>query len=108
MDMKLKKYECIVCGLIYDEALGWPDDGIEPGTRWEGNPAPTSRVVLVTEPTHGDQVNGVRRIGFHFGPQAFDVNVQRLGVPDVVRPPHPVDELRASEHSPGIAHQDFQ
>ena len=38
MDMKLKKYECIVCGLIYDEALGWPEDGIEPGTRWEDVP----------------------------------------------------------------------
>ena len=35
MSMKLKKYECIVCGLIYDEAEGWPDDGIEHGTRWE-------------------------------------------------------------------------
>ena len=31
--MELKKWECIVCGLIYDEAEGWPDDGIEPGTR---------------------------------------------------------------------------
>ena len=25
-------WECIVCGLIYDEEEGWPDDGIEPGT----------------------------------------------------------------------------
>ena len=23
------KWECIVCGLIYDEAEGWPEDGIE-------------------------------------------------------------------------------
>ncbi|HBZ50150.1 MAG TPA: rubredoxin reductase, partial [Halieaceae bacterium] len=29
-----QKWECIVCGLIYDEALGWPDDGIPAGTRW--------------------------------------------------------------------------
>ena len=36
--MELKKYECIVCGLIYDEALGWPEDGIEPGTRWDDVP----------------------------------------------------------------------
>ena len=28
--MDFKKWECIVCGLIYDEELGWPDDGIEP------------------------------------------------------------------------------
>lgn len=33
-----KKYLCSVCGLIYDEALGWPDDGIEPGTRWDDVP----------------------------------------------------------------------
>lgn len=33
-----RKYECIVCGLIYDEAEGWPDDGIPPGTRWEDVP----------------------------------------------------------------------
>ena len=25
--------------LIYDEAEGWPDDGIAPGTRWEDIPA---------------------------------------------------------------------
>ena len=23
----MKKWECIVCGLIYDEEEGWPDDG---------------------------------------------------------------------------------
>ena len=33
--MEFKKWECIVCGWIYDEEEGWPDDGIEPGTRWE-------------------------------------------------------------------------
>jgi rubredoxin-NAD+ reductase len=34
-DSSFKKYMCIICGLIYDEALGWPDDGIPPGTRWD-------------------------------------------------------------------------
>ena len=33
-----KKWECIVCGWVYDEAKGWPEDGIEPGTRWEDIP----------------------------------------------------------------------
>ena len=33
-----KKYMCVVCGFIYDEALGWPEDGIAPGTRWEDVP----------------------------------------------------------------------
>ena len=36
--MEYKKWECIVCGLIYDEELGWPDDGIEPGTAWDDVP----------------------------------------------------------------------
>jgi rubredoxin len=31
----MNTYQCLVCGLIYDEALGWPDDGIAPGTKWE-------------------------------------------------------------------------
>ncbi len=33
-----KKYECVICGFIYDEAEGLPDDGIPPGTRWEDIP----------------------------------------------------------------------
>ncbi|UTA47257.1 FAD-dependent oxidoreductase [Simiduia sp. 21SJ11W-1] len=31
-------WECLVCGFIYDEAEGWPDDGIAPGTRWADVP----------------------------------------------------------------------
>lgn len=34
----MKKWLCIVCGWIYDEAKGWPDDGIAPGTKWEDIP----------------------------------------------------------------------
>ncbi|MFN2328153.1 MAG: rubredoxin [Chromatocurvus sp.] len=34
----LRKYECIVCGFIYDEAEGLPDEGIPPGTRWDDIP----------------------------------------------------------------------
>jgi len=26
---------CLVCGFIYDEAEGWPEEGIAPGTKWE-------------------------------------------------------------------------
>ena len=26
-------YLCVVCGLVYDEAAGWPEEGIPPGTR---------------------------------------------------------------------------
>ncbi|WP_020679429.1 FAD-dependent oxidoreductase [Marinobacterium rhizophilum] len=34
----MKKWLCIICGLIYDEAKGWPSDGILAGTRWEDVP----------------------------------------------------------------------
>ena len=34
----LRKWMCVVCGFIYDEALGLPDEGIEPGTRWADVP----------------------------------------------------------------------
>ncbi len=36
--MKYKKYMCLVCGFIYDEMHGWPDEGIKAGTRWEDIP----------------------------------------------------------------------
>lgn len=32
------KWECLVCGFIYDEAAGRPEDGIAAGTRWEEVP----------------------------------------------------------------------
>ena len=34
----MKKYMCLICGWIYDEELGAPDEGIAPGTRWEDVP----------------------------------------------------------------------
>jgi len=33
-----QSYMCVVCGLIYEEAKGWPDDNIAPGTRWADVP----------------------------------------------------------------------
>lgn len=32
------KYVCNVCGYVYDEELGDPDNGITPGTTWEEIP----------------------------------------------------------------------
>jgi rubredoxin len=34
----MKKYMCLICGHIYDEALGDPDTGVAPGTKWEDVP----------------------------------------------------------------------
>ncbi len=33
-----RKWMCVVCGFIYDEALGLPEEDIAPGTRWEDVP----------------------------------------------------------------------
>ena len=35
----MKKYICKICGWIYDEAQGDPDNGIAPGTKFEDLPA---------------------------------------------------------------------
>jgi len=34
-DVEYKTWMCVVCGLIYDEQEGWPEDRIAPGTRWQ-------------------------------------------------------------------------
>ena len=33
-----KLFVCVQCGFEYDEAKGWPEDGIAPGTRWTDIP----------------------------------------------------------------------
>jgi rubredoxin---NAD+ reductase len=38
MATPLRRYLCQVCGFIYDERLGWPEEGILPGTRWSQVP----------------------------------------------------------------------
>ena len=34
----MKKYVCTICGYIYDEAAGSPDQGIAADTKWEDLP----------------------------------------------------------------------
>ena len=34
----MKTYQCVICGFIYDESKGWPDEGIPPGIRWDDVP----------------------------------------------------------------------
>jgi rubredoxin len=29
---------CVICGFVYDEALGRPEDGIPAGTQWDDVP----------------------------------------------------------------------
>ena len=35
---KMEKYVCTLCGYVYDEAVGDPDNGIAAGTKWEDLP----------------------------------------------------------------------
>ncbi len=34
----MRKWQCMTCGFVYDEAEGWPEDDLAPGTRWEDVP----------------------------------------------------------------------
>ena len=33
-----RNWMCVVCGFIYSEAAGLPEEGIAPGTRWDDVP----------------------------------------------------------------------
>ncbi len=35
----MKKYECTICGYVYDEAIGDPEHGVPAGTPWDKLPA---------------------------------------------------------------------
>ncbi len=34
----MRQWQCLVCGFIYDEAKGLPEEGIAPGTSWDDIP----------------------------------------------------------------------
>ncbi|MFA5170726.1 MAG: rubredoxin [Sulfuriferula sp.] len=36
--MNMKTWQCVVCGFIYDEAAGLPEEGIAAGTPWAAIP----------------------------------------------------------------------
>ncbi len=38
VSVEFKTWMCLICGWVYDEAAGLPDEGIAPGTRWEEVP----------------------------------------------------------------------
>ncbi len=51
---------------------------------------------------------GRRRVVLDLGPQPLDVDVEGLGVADVVRTPDAVDERLPGQHPAGVAHQQLQ
>jgi rubredoxin len=36
--VEYKTYMCVICGFIYEEEKGLPEEGVAPGTRWEDIP----------------------------------------------------------------------
>ena len=36
--MEYKTYMCVICGFIYEEEKGLPEEGFAPGTLWEDIP----------------------------------------------------------------------
>ncbi len=38
MSTSYRRYMCLVCGFVYDEEFGLPEEGIPPGTRWADVP----------------------------------------------------------------------
>lgn len=36
--VQYKTWMCLICGWVYDEAAGLPEEGIPAGTRWEDVP----------------------------------------------------------------------
>ncbi|MBS35833.1 MAG: rubredoxin [Thiotrichales bacterium] len=34
----MKSYMCVICGFVYEEADGVPDEDIAPGTAWDDVP----------------------------------------------------------------------
>jgi rubredoxin len=38
-EKRMKKWQCAVCGFVYDEAAGLPAEGVAPGTPWAAIPA---------------------------------------------------------------------
>ncbi len=35
---KYREYMCVMCGFVYNEEAGLPEEGFSPGTRWEDIP----------------------------------------------------------------------
>ena len=75
MNENLKRFICLGCGFVYDEALGLPAHGIAPGTRWADIPeswvcpdcfTPKSRFIMVEIPyaegePHAPRLGAIRR-----------------------------------------------
>ncbi|NPV89405.1 MAG: rubredoxin [Firmicutes bacterium] len=53
----MAKYECTVCGYVYDPAQGDPENGVNPGTRFEELPSDWVCPLCGVEKTEFEPVN---------------------------------------------------
>lgn len=61
----MAKYVCSICGFVYDEAIGIPQAGIAPGTKWEDLPEDwVCPICGATKPEFGKQ-GDVAAVGFN-------------------------------------------
>jgi rubredoxin len=54
----VKRYTCVVCGYIYDPAIGDPENGIAPGVAFESLPEDWVCPVCGAERTEFDATEG--------------------------------------------------
>ena len=52
IENNMEKYVCNVCGYVYDPAVGDPDNGIAPGTKFEDLPADWVCPLCSVDKTH--------------------------------------------------------
>lgn len=75
----MKKFMCVICGHVYDESLGWPEDGIAPGT--------PGQMSLQTgaAPTVVQERRTLRWRNFSFVSKPRGGNFKRVGQPQAIR-----------------------
>ena len=56
----MDRYVCTICGYVYDPAAGDPDNGIDPGTKFEDLPDERGRIRRLGGPPTAQLIN--RRI----------------------------------------------
>ena len=87
----MKKWQCIVCGFIYDEEEGLEEEGIAPGTRWED--IPEDWVCPECGVGKAEYALGVTRMFFRMGSAAFLEGVGGSGTSPETRAKFPTETL---------------
>src|SRR5690625_2207409 len=89
------------------DSAGWSAGGRPASDRLRG-PVLRRRHELVPQTPHRQQHPRPGGLRLDLRPDPLDVDVEGLGVPDVVRAPYPVDELPTGEHVVDVAHEDLE